>query len=284
MSSARSNICMLVMSFVILGITGCGNSSKAQDEKQSEKASEYMHQTGQDESASGKANHDDIPENVMKIIKAYPNFKISYADNQLVFPDGSTILYDDGREKTFVEKLDDCDVEDMFSMTYDRNAAIPAYLNDCGRGRCEQLYKKMYGNSEEEVKKNMVDVEWFGQRIPFTKINGADRQLAKVADELKNMPEMSQYLTNASSFYWRKVRGANRQSAHSYGIAIDINTKYSNYWLWSNPKCSETDKLKYENKIPLEIVRVFEKCGFVWGGRWYHYDTMHFEYRPELME
>ncbi|MBP9613702.1 MAG: M15 family metallopeptidase, partial [Sulfurospirillum sp.] len=27
-----------------------------------------------------------------------------------------------------------------------------------------------------------------------------------------------------------------------------------------------------------------EKYGFVWGGRWYHYDTMHFEYRPELFE
>jgi D-alanyl-D-alanine carboxypeptidase len=23
--------------------------------------------------------------------------------------------------------------------------------------------------------------------------------------------------------------------------------------------------------------------GFIWGGKWYHYDTMHFEYRPELM-
>ena len=29
---------------------------------------------------------------------------------------------------------------------------------------------------------------------------------------------------------------------------------------------------------------IFEKYGFVWGGRWYHYDTMHFEYRPELFE
>jgi hypothetical protein len=27
----------------------------------------------------------------------------------------------------------------------------------------------------------------------------------------------------------------------------------------------------------------FEAEGFIWGGRWYHYDTMHFEYRPELL-
>jgi len=23
---------------------------------------------------------------------------------------------------------------------------------------------------------------------------------------------------------------------------------------------------------------------FIWGGRWYHFDTMHFEYRPELLD
>ncbi|MFY4861157.1 M15 family metallopeptidase, partial [Aliarcobacter butzleri] len=39
----------------------------------------------------------------------------------------------------------------------------------------------------------------------------------------------------------------------------------------------------YKNKIPLEIVEIFEKYGFIWGGRWYHFDTMHFEYRPELL-
>jgi hypothetical protein len=33
----------------------------------------------------------------------------------------------------------------------------------------------------------------------------------------------------------------------------------------------------------MKIVDVFEKHGFIWGGKWYHYDTMHFEYRPELL-
>ena len=26
------------------------------------------------------------------------------------------------------------------------------------------------------------------------------------------------------------------------------------------------------------------ETGAIWGGRWFHYDTMHFEYRPELIE
>ena len=285
----RISILFIGMILTASSIVGCGgnasasqNNEKVQDENQA--INEVKTTDGNKSAASSSTiSSDTIPENVRKIMKVYPDFNVSYSDNHLVFTDGTTIVYDDGREKSFVEKLDDCDVEDMFSMTYDRDATIPAYLNDCGRGRSEQLYKKMYGDNEAEVKNNLVDVEWFGQKIPFTKVNGANLQLAKVAADLKTMPEMKKYLTKASSFYWRKVRGANRQSAHSYGIAIDINTTYSNYWLWSNPKCSETDKLKYENQIPLEIVKVFEKHGFVWGGRWYHYDTMHFEYRPELL-
>jgi hypothetical protein len=35
--------------------------------------------------------------------------------------------------------------------------------------------------------------------------------------------------------------------------------------------------------MPHEIVDIFERHGFIWGGKWYHYDTMHFEYRPELL-
>ncbi len=33
----------------------------------------------------------------------------------------------------------------------------------------------------------------------------------------------------------------------------------------------------------MQIVRIFEKHGFIWNGYWYHFDTMHFEYRPELL-
>ena len=142
----------------------------------------------------------------------------------------------------------------------------------------------MYGRNQAEVRSHLARVDWFGQRILFTEINNAAEQLEKVAKELAQYPQYCKFLTNASTFYWREVRGANRLSAHSYGIAIDINTKYANYWLWSNPNCSEVARIQYENRIPIEIVRIFEKHGFIWGGRWYHYDSMHFEYRPELIK
>jgi hypothetical protein len=71
---------------------------------------------------------------------------------------------------------------------------------------------------------------------------------------------------------------------HSYGVTIDIAVGKSDYWQW-DCKCTNEDKvLEYRNRVPLGIVKVFEKYGFIWGGNWYHYDTMHFEYRPELLD
>lgn len=263
------------LSFLLIGMFSCnGGLANKRDMAKNKLDSIYEKDSA--------VRVDAVPKYAQKIIDAYPDFVIRFEDGYLVFSDGTKILCDDKKDKNFVEKLDNCDLEDMFSMTYDTSATEPAYLNDCGRGRNEELFMKMYGNTESAARQNLVSVEWFGQKIPFTKVNGAAEQLKKVSMELQKMPQLHKYLTNASSYYWRKVRGANRQSAHSYGIAIDINTSFSNYWLWSNPKCSETDKIKYVNRIPHEIVEVFEKYGFIWGGRWYHYDTMHFEYRPEL--
>jgi hypothetical protein len=35
---------------------------------------------------------------------------------------------------------------------------------------------------------------------------------------------------------------------------------------------------------PEKVIRAFEYEGFIWGGKWIFFDTMHFEYRPELHE
>lgn len=223
-----------------------------------------------------------LPDEMRILMECYPQQQLKYKDNEIYFPDGIKMTFDDGKEKSFEELLDNSDIEDMFRLEYCRQDT-PAYLADAGRSRCEAFFKKMYGASAEEVKKNLVPVDWFGKKVIFSKVNGAAEQLKKVAEELAQHPELAQYLPSSGTFYWRQVRGANRQSAHSYGIAIDINTEYSNYWLWTNKDAGELDTLRYENRIPKEIVAIFEKYGFIWGGNWYHYDTMHFEYRPEIL-
>lgn len=269
-------------------LLGCNHATGQQTGQQTDKQTDTVNTADAAEAGLVKADaHPDvatgIPALAQRLIDAYPEQKLVYRDNHIVFPDGTQIIYDDGKEKTFEQMLDNCDIEDMLAMTYKPDTKVPAYLEDAGRARSEAFFKKMYGNSEATVRKNLVTVNWFGQRLLFTRVNGADRQLLKVAEEIAKYPELRKYMEQSSSFYWRPVRGANRLSAHSYGMTIDICTKYSNYWLWSNRGAGEMTKgLKYENRIPLQIVKIFEKHGFIWGGRWYHYDTMHFEYRPEM--
>lgn len=225
----------------------------------------------------------DIPLGVQALLKAYPDFIKGYENGYIIYSDGSKQIYDDGKEKDFDTLLDNSSLKDMFYVAYEQPNGSPKYLMDAGRSRNEDFFKKMYGNSAAAVRKNLVTVNWLGQNVTFTNINGAADQLKKVAAELAKRPDLKKYLKSSGTFYWRKVRGANRQSAHSYGIAFDIGVDNSDYWLWKNPKAKETDKIKYANRMPKDIVDIFEKYGFIWGGSWYHFDTMHFEYRPEIL-
>lgn len=223
-----------------------------------------------------------VPAGAQALIDTYPDCITGFDNGDIVFADGSRMEYDDMIPKSFTDMLDHSDIEDMFKTRYSVEGK-PAYIADPGRSRCEALFRKMYGSNEKEVRKNLVTVDWFGQKVRFTSVNGAAEQLRKVAHELSHHPELRKYLRSSGAFYWRKVRGAPRLSAHSYGIAFDIAVPHADYWRWSHPKASETDSITYRNRIPAEIVRIFERHGFIWGGAWYHYDTMHFEYRPELL-
>lgn len=224
-----------------------------------------------------------IPVGLQKLLKAYPDFLDSADENTLYWKDGTTMIYDDGiGNKTHDEKLDNADLEDMMSQQYTIGAdwgEPPAENFEPGRIRSEAFFKKMYGSSSSEVQKSLVSVKWVdGSSVDFSSINGASERLEEVVSELKQLGlEYLKYLKNiGGTFNWRNIAGTNRLSNHSFGTAIDINTKYSNYWKWSSD-------LSYRNQIPIEIVQIFEKHGFIWGGKWYHFDTMHFEYRPELL-
>ena len=65
----------------------------------------------------------------------------------------------------------------------------PAYLSDPGRVRFAPLLRKMYGASEAAVRANLVTVDWFGQPLRVTRVNGAADSLRAVAKELAAHPE-----------------------------------------------------------------------------------------------
>lgn len=262
-----------------------GNEAEASTSPISDSAVAIAESTATDSSVARSATSiqkESVDPGIRALLESYPDFISEIKDNKIFFKDGTTMLYDDGKEKDFVTRLDESDPEDMFFVRY-QSLTTPEYLADAGRSRSEALFKKMYGSSAAAVQKKLVSVPWFGKNIRFTSANGAADQLKKVAAEIAQYPELKKWMDCSGTFYWRPVRGAKRMSAHSYGIAIDIAVKNSDYWLWKNPGASETKKIAYANRIPKKIVEIFERHGFIWGGAWYHYDTMHFEYRPEIL-
>ena len=83
---------------------------------------------------------------------------------------------------------------------------------------------------------------------------------------------------------WRTIINTHRRSNHSYGTAVDLLPKNLNgrltYWQWN--KNDRMDSKTYY--LPPEaVIKAFENNGFIWGGKWDLFDTMHFEYRPEIL-
>lgn len=237
----------------------------------------------------GNDDAPDAPRAVRALLTAYPDAFASdpYDGTNIRLADGTTIKVDDGRTKSHTERLADCDIDDMFAIEYKLpdvwNGDYPAFQSDPGRWRNEILFKKLYGSTEAAVRKQLTGVDWLGQRVQFSASHGAADSLRAVAAELAAKPHLRKWLKSSGTFYWRNVRGANRLSAHSFGIAIDIAVASSDYWLWQARSADENARVAYKNKFPREIVEIFQRHGFIWGGAWYHFDTMHFEFRPELL-
>lgn len=221
------------------------------------------------------------------LVAAYPGIVCRVEANTLHFCDGTTLPFDDGQQKTHQDRLATPDLQDQLHIAYRTTHDLPAVDEESGRIRYEPFFKKIYGQNKAAVAGQLTPVRWYpspGRRkVRFSTSAGAAKALSAVSMELAKLPaKFRKYLKKPpQTFVWRKIRKTHRLSAHSFGIALDIGIQWSDYWQWRKPRDDGT--IKYRNRFPMEIVRIFEKHGFIWGGRWYRFDTMHFEYRPELL-
>ncbi|MES2965078.1 MAG: M15 family metallopeptidase [Bdellovibrionota bacterium] len=252
-------------------------------------------------------------ENVSRLYKSC-GAKFSFDGRQFVFDVGGkkkSVACSDGRSLGFFDRVDDMDVTSIFMFRYlEGNSPLPEVRmhHDAGRLRVEELLMNVYGHDESAARTQLVKVKILGQTVPFSKSLGAAKALETIDRELtvlmKTDPAVKKFLEPFTSkkeeiytFFWRVVSGTNRLSAHSFGVAIDLLTNVGpQYWLWDeradNPERAKQGEQAYRNIhfIPKgaprwnqKVVDVLERNGFVWGGKWNHYDTMHFEYRPELV-
>jgi hypothetical protein len=113
----------------------------------------------------------------------------------------------------------------------------------------------------------------------------------RILGEAKNDPRIKQWINRIDTldaWNWRSIAETQSRSFHAYGAAVDIlpssTGKLETYWLWTARKKSDWWNMSYEQRLhpPEAVIKAFEAYGFVWGGKWLFYDTMHFEYRPEI--
>jgi hypothetical protein len=105
-------------------------------------------------------------------------------------------------------------------------------------------------------------------------------------------PEVKRWIDGLGSitgWNWRSIADTQSRSFHAYGAAIDLLPKsragLETYWLWTREYNKEWWAVPYSKRLhpPAEVLEAFEAYGFIWGGKWAFYDTMHFEYRPEIL-
>jgi D-alanyl-D-alanine carboxypeptidase len=223
------------------------------------------------------------------LVAAYPEALAGHDGQVLRWRDGTLMpVSDDADNKTFPELLRHASLLDQLHIPYARGPLerFPALDADPGRFRSTAFFRKMYGDCQKrEVSPRLVSLTWlpktWGRSIRVTSVNGVDRHLRAVSAEIEALPEKIKRAAYpiADAYNCRAVADTGQPSPHSYGIAIDLNLAASDYWFWR----PHAGVIAYRNRMPQEIVAIFEKYGFIWGGKWYHFDTMHFEYRPELL-
>jgi hypothetical protein len=171
--------------------------------------------------------------------------------------------------------------------------ANPGYVPFPER-RSSDFLDALFGRTDQEIRSSCRWVQLLGHRVYVQEVCAPalleiDRSITNAA---RVSPEVDEFLRSIRVMYSmkrRQVSGTENMSYHSYGLAIDIIPRsYGGrhvYWRWSSVYLKDWDRIPFSQKWhpPQQVIDAFEKNGFVWGGKWYYFDNVHFEYRPEIL-
>lgn len=229
-----------------------------------------------------------MKQDILCFMLAYPEYitGLEVKDNGFVYvkmKSGNKILYDDKIIKTTEQKLNNPDLQDTMEQLYPLNFPKGLMIKKFDPGRCRnyELLKEVYGISKSAVEANLKNANGY---LQFNQNNGAAKELSAAIKEAISMSKDRNIISRAlfptsGTFNYRYIAGTNRLSPHSFGIAIDLASNKNDYWKWASEKDGEKRLLSY----PEDLVNIFENHNFIWGGKWNHFDILHYEYRPEII-
>jgi hypothetical protein len=146
-------------------------------------------------------------------------------------------------------------------------------------------------HTEREARQNLQTLRFLGHNAIFHSMAADKLTLVgeRIQAEATRSDEVRRWISSldvVSVWYWRNVSQTQSRSFHAYGVAVDLlpaSYRGETYWQWTAAKQIEFWAVPYEQRVhpPQAVIKAFEAYGFIWGGKWFLYDTMHFEYRPE---
>jgi len=154
----------------------------------------------------------------------------------------------------------------------------------------------LYGVYPIEREYNLEIFTALNRRLRFHSMQNASHYLKNALKEIesaaKKDKEILYWVNNIQVIYTfivRNLENTNIQSLHGYGIAFDVlpyNRSKHIYWQWAEEFKKDWWNIDEKDKVavPDKVIEIFENQGFIWGGKWYFFDIMHFEYRPELIK
>jgi hypothetical protein len=203
----------------------------------------------------------------------------------IVMKSGKKIIYDDKITKAAAQRLENADLQDTLQEAYPlgETATLMQDNKDPGRYRCYELLQQVYGKNRGDIEKRLESTTFVYGSLLFNSSNNASAALGKAGKiilPIMNEPKVSKAVYPGSGTYnYRVIAGTGHLSPHAYGIAIDLARDSRDYWQWA----AREEGAKRIKDYPPEVVKAFEDNGFIWGGKWWHFDILHFEYRPEII-
>ena len=149
-------------------------------------------------------------------------------------------------------------------------------------------------HSHTEASDNIKTITFLGKtaRIHHLILEKLTFVEARILAAARTDPLVQKWINDisvAESWAWRNIANSQARSYHSYGIALDLLPGSLDgkqvYWLWTSQHKENWWEVSYNDRYhpPAVVISAFEAYGFIWGGKWFRFDTMHFEYRPEVL-
>jgi len=220
---------------------------------------------------------------------------VTYLGDDAVFTArGHVIHFLDGRMLA-KDHLAQADEFEPFFFRYSLGPLREPLPAEDGPGQSTDVLEAFFGRTEAEIRLHCASAAFLGRRLfvntlLLEPLQGVERDILAAA---KREPEVAKWLGElkvAYSFMDKGIAGSNTRSYHAWGLAVDlVPESYGGkevYWRWSrvfNREGWSGIPLSQRWRPPRAVVEAFQRHGFVWGGKWAHFDQIHFESRPEIL-